>query len=278
MADLTVWPTDGAADGSVSSEARWRKMARMWVPSGVRLAGDLAPALVAGPAIQTAPGGCWLDGHYAELAAQATIAASANGLLVVRFTPADNHAELLYRDAATVPTQTDPTWELPIASMAAGAIADRRMRSGSPPRYPNYATLKLNRPTPDDGEQAVCLDDGRTYTFRSAAFVYPSTVSVPANRWEVVVNTMWPMSTDAAGQQTVNASSFGLDGFFSIQGHAGWDATSPPTMLGFPRFLSVTQFQYRVLTASNLTGTGTVGSRASSTAPVMYLSIAGYRV
>ena len=137
MPDLAVWPTDGAGpggDGSVSSEARWRKMGRLWVPSGVDYSplgigggsGALAPTLAAGPTINVAVGGCWLDGHYAELTAPASVPATANGLLVVRFTPADNHAELLYRDAVTVPTQTVSSWELPIASMTAGAISDAR--------------------------------------------------------------------------------------------------------------------------------------------------------
>jgi len=128
--DLTVWPTDGA-DGSVSSEARWRKMARIWVPSVVDgsllgLAGQLVPTLAAGPTINVTAGACWLDGHYAELATPASIPATANGLLVVRFTPADNHAELLYRDAATTCTMTLATWELPIARMLAGALQDIR--------------------------------------------------------------------------------------------------------------------------------------------------------
>lgn len=133
MPDLTVWPTDGA-DGAVSSEARWRKMGRLWVPSGVDMSplgigggsGALAPTLAAGPTINVAIGGCWLDGHYAELTTPASVPATATGLLVVRFTPADNHAELLYRDAATVPTQTLATWELPIAKMTAGTMSDLR--------------------------------------------------------------------------------------------------------------------------------------------------------
>jgi hypothetical protein len=128
MADLTVWPTDGA-DGSVSSEARWRKMARLWVPSIVDEslgATSLQPTLVAGPTINVAAGACWVDGHYCELASPSSVAATANGLAVVRFTPADNHAELVYRDGVTVPTQTLATWELPIAQMTAGAMADRR--------------------------------------------------------------------------------------------------------------------------------------------------------
>jgi len=123
MPDLAVWPTDGA-DGSVSSEARWRKMARSWVPSGV--ISGLVPTLAAGPTINVAVGQVWLDGHFAELTTPASVPATANGLLVVRFTPADNHAELLYRDAATLPTQTDPTWELPVARMIAGGLADAR--------------------------------------------------------------------------------------------------------------------------------------------------------
>jgi hypothetical protein len=125
MPDLSVWPTDGA-DGSVSSEARWRKMARVWAPSGVVKSGDLAPTLVAGPVINVAIGQAWIDGHLAELIAPAAVPASATGLLVVRFTPADNHAELLYRDGATVPTLTDATYELQIARMTAGAITDVR--------------------------------------------------------------------------------------------------------------------------------------------------------
>ena len=128
MPDLTVWPTDGA-DGSVSTEARWRKMARLWAPSGVT--SGLAPTLAAGPTINVAIGAAWLDGHFAELPAPAVVPASANGLLVLRFTAADNRCELLYRDGITVPTQTDPTWELPIAQMAAGALQDRRATSSA---------------------------------------------------------------------------------------------------------------------------------------------------
>jgi len=169
MPDLAVWPTDGAGpggDGSVSSEARWRKMGRLWVPSGVEDSplgvgggfGSLAPTLVAGPTINVAIGSAWLDGHYAELTAPASVPATANGLLVVRFTPADNHAELLYRDAATAPTQTATTWELAIAQMTAGAIADRRqfaryggiyptpaciLRTTSGVSYPNGTSLML---------------------------------------------------------------------------------------------------------------------------------------
>jgi len=254
MADLAVWPTDGA-DGSVSSEARWRKMARLWVPSGVDVsplgvggAGALAPTLVAGPTINVAIGGCWLDGHYAELTTPASVPATANGLLVVRFTPADNHAELLFRDAAVLPpTQTAVTWELAIASMAAGALTDRRMRNGSPPTFPNYATLKALYPTAPDGFQAVTLDDGRTYTFRAAAFTYtPPGVAAPANRWETIVMASFSKSTDASGLINVTAADLGVDGIIHGTGHAGWDASAPPARnFGtFVRWTAATNLQF----------------------------------
>lgn len=129
MPDLTVWPTDGA-DGSVSSEARWRKMARGWSNSGVKSTTDLAPTLAAGPTVNVTAGQCWVDGHFCELTAAAAIPVTAGpGLVVVRFTPADNHAEILYRDGVSVPVQTDPTYELPIAFMSGGAVFDRRALS-----------------------------------------------------------------------------------------------------------------------------------------------------
>jgi hypothetical protein len=145
MPDLAVWPTDGA-DGSVASEARWRKMARYWVPSGVT--SGLTPALIAGPSITVQIGAAWLDGHYAELTAPATVPVSANGLLVLRFTPADNRCELLYRDGASTPTQTDPTWELPLAKMTAGAMTDLRFGA-----VPSGAPIVTSLPAfPTDGQ------------------------------------------------------------------------------------------------------------------------------
>ena len=75
MAELTGWPTDGA-EGSVSSEARWRKMARLWAPSGV--ATGLVPTLGSG-VINVTAGAAWVDGHYAELTSPASESSTANG-------------------------------------------------------------------------------------------------------------------------------------------------------------------------------------------------------
>ena len=252
MADLNVWPTDGAG-GSVSSEARWRRMARLWVPSGVEETvygpTSLQPSLVAGPTINVAQGACWVDGHYAELTPGVGVPATANGLLVVRFTPADNRAELLYRDAVTVPTQTDATWELAIASMTAGAITDRRLRSrpGQHIAAPNYATLKLLHPAPADGTQAVTLDDGRTYTYRAAAFTYtPPGVAAPGGRWETYVMQSFSRTTDASGLVNITAADLGVDGIIHGVGHAGWDAAAPPgrNFGTFVRWTSAANLQF----------------------------------
>ena len=123
---LTGWPTD-AGDGSVSTEARWRAMARLWAPSGVvdgylaRLDPDYAVGTVT-----VGAGAAWIDGHYCEQLTSSSVAVTSNGLVVIRWTPAANTFELLYRDGATTPTQTDPTWELPLAQMSGGAMTDLR--------------------------------------------------------------------------------------------------------------------------------------------------------
>lgn len=137
MVAMNVWPTDGA-DGSVASEARWRKMGRIWAPSGVIGAqgGEMKPTL-AMPNLTVKSGAAWVDGHYAELPSDQVLTATANGLAVVRFDPAANTAELLWRDGVTTPAQS-PTgiWELPIASTSGSTLTDRRVLFS--PRPPTY--------------------------------------------------------------------------------------------------------------------------------------------
>jgi hypothetical protein len=127
MAALDVWPTD-ASDGSVATEARWRKMARLWAPSAVvkGAGGELAPTL-AMPNLTVQSGACWVDGHYCELAASTILAVTADGLAVVRFDPAANSAELVWRAGVTTPTQIpDGVWELPIYKTVASVGTDLR--------------------------------------------------------------------------------------------------------------------------------------------------------
>lgn len=130
---LTVWPTD-AADGSVANEARWRKMGRVWAPSGV-VAGqgsEMLPTYASG-SVTVRAGACWVDGHYCELASTQSVTVTATGIVVVRFDPAANTADLLYRDGVTTPSQSPTgTWELLIASMSGSVMTDRRGRLINP--------------------------------------------------------------------------------------------------------------------------------------------------
>jgi len=276
--DMTaVWPTD-QSPGNVSSEARWRKMARMWATSGVddsplAVAGRLAPTLAAGPIINVAAGACWVDGHYCELNPGTAIPATANGVLVVRFTPADGRSQLVYVDAATLPpTQTAATWELAIASMAAGALTDRRMflRAGAPPCFPNFATLKALYPAtapPPDGYQATTLDDGRTYTFRSAAFTYtPPGAAAPANRWECTFYATVTKTTGATdGITTIGVADCNVDGFIHVGGHGGWDAAAPPNLnhASHARWVNAGALQMRAWNVS-ATSAGSLAVRLNS--------------
>lgn len=127
MVAMNVWPTD-AADGAVTSEARWRKMGRLWTPTGVAgaVSTGLLPTL-AFPNLTVKAGACWVDGHYCELLGDQVLAVTANGLAVVRFDPAANTAQLLYLDGATVPGQS-PTgvYELAIAKISGSALVDLR--------------------------------------------------------------------------------------------------------------------------------------------------------
>jgi hypothetical protein len=127
MVAMNVWPTD-AADGSVATEARWRKMARQWVPSGVcaGVGAEMQPTL-AGVNLTVKAGACWVDGHFCELPGDQVLTATANGLAVVRFDPAANSAQLLYLDGVAAPSQS-PTgiYELPIAKITGSVLADQR--------------------------------------------------------------------------------------------------------------------------------------------------------
>lgn len=127
MVAMDVWPTDGAA-GSVATEARWRKMGRLWSPSGVVAGqgGEMALSL-AYPNLTVQTGACWVDGHYCELTSNQVLTATANGIAVVRFNPAANTAELLWRDGVSTPSQSPTgTWELPIAATIGSALVDIR--------------------------------------------------------------------------------------------------------------------------------------------------------
>jgi len=151
MVAMNVWPTD-ASDGSVANEARWRKMARYWQPSGV--VSGLSPSL-AYPNLTIQAGTCWVDGHFCELLGSQVLTVTANGLAVVRFDPAANTAELLYRAGATTPQQS-PTgvYEIPIAVIAGSALTVDARALVDPAGGMLFGTPQardLNLPAPPDG-------------------------------------------------------------------------------------------------------------------------------
>lgn len=179
MVAMSVWPTDGA-DGSVANEARWRKMARWWTPSGV--VGNLAPTL-AFPNLTIQPGAAWVDGHYTELASAQVLNVTANGLAVIRFDPAANSAELLWRDGATTPTQNpEGTWELPIAKTVGSVLTDLRV-----------SVTSMTTPVPlwtTGGPVSVATNSNQFFTSG------PYTVTVPA----IVVVAIDARATPATAQ------------------------------------------------------------------------------
>lgn len=174
MVAMTVWPTD-ASDGSVATEARWRKMARHWAPTGVApgVGGELKPTL-AFPNLTVADGAAWVDGHYAELLGSQVLAATANGIAVVRFDPAANMAELVWRDGVTTPAQS-PTgvYEMLVAQVTGSVLVDRRAMAGGSTGVIGYAELAApSMAYPVGGETlitnlacAVTLQPTRTYRF-----------------------------------------------------------------------------------------------------------------
>lgn len=162
MALLTVWPTDGA-DGSVADEARWRKMARLWSPSGVRagVGSEMVPTL-AGLNLTVRSGGCWIDGHYCELGTDQVLPVTADGLAVVRFDPVANTAELLWRAGTGIVPTMNPSgvWELPIAVVGSSFMADRRMfvMDNGLAAFSSYAR-DLNLPSPPNGVEVFHRDN-----------------------------------------------------------------------------------------------------------------------
>lgn len=159
MVAMNVWPTD-AADGSVASEARWRKMARAWTPPGVIPTGTVLAPSLAYPNLTVRAGACWVDGHFCELPGDQVLAVTANGLCVVRFDPAANTAQLLYLDGVSTPSQSPTgTWELPIAKITGSALSDMRpILIGEPLQFPSVAARALELPTPQRGQVTYRAD------------------------------------------------------------------------------------------------------------------------
>lgn len=157
MADMhlpmAVWPTDAPADGSVATEARWRKMARYWAPSTVlaHYNGELQPTLTF-PSLTVANGAAWVDGHLCELAGSSVLTATTDGMAVVRYTPSTNVAELIWRDGAgLVPAQIPgDIWEVVIARVVGGVLVDLR-QPYEPAHFPQMDSVVLTNDANGEG-------------------------------------------------------------------------------------------------------------------------------
>jgi len=216
MVAMNVWPTD-AADGSVSSEARWRKMARYWAPTGVLVGqgGDMLPTL-AFPNLTVKAGACWVDGHYCELPGDQVLAVTANGLAVVRFDPAANTAQLLYLDGVSVPAQS-PTgiYELPIALITGSALVDRRtpVVLATPGSEMIYSQITANvsvTATTQAGAQTVINPGNVTYDGQPIIVeFFAAQLTSPAVAGGGLVLNLWDANTDLGvfGQVVTPAAS-----------------------------------------------------------------------
>jgi len=191
MVAMDVWPTD-AASGSVANESRWRKMGRLFAPDGVvaGIGGELAPTLAAS-SLTMRSGSAWVDGHYTEMASDQVLTVTANGLAVVRFDPAANTAELLWRDGVTTPTQNPASiWELAIARTTGGALTD--LRAFSSPARIEPSVLVNNTVT--------TIAAGQTVTNLPLA-----SIVVPNNHTKLVFQGTLQGVAQQAGQQDLRA-------------------------------------------------------------------------
>lgn len=225
MVAMNVWPTD-AADGAVTSEARWRKMGRLWAPTGAAAAaaGSALQPTLAFPNLTVKAGACWVDGHYCELLADQVLAVTANGLAVVRFDPAANTAELLYRDAVSVPAQSPTgTYEMPVAKITGSVLTDARpiVTPDGTLVFASVAGRDLNRPTPTPGSFAYTVAENTFWQYG-------------ANGWTTNSSTPWVNVTfqngwvNRASGQVVQYRKEG--DVVRIRGHCQ-NGTAPPSVV-----------------------------------------------
>lgn len=233
MVAMNVWPTD-ASDGSVATEARWRKMARTWAPTGTlqNYGGGMVPSL-AFPNLTIADGAAWVDGHYCELLGSQVLAATANGLAVVRFDPAANTAELLWRDGVTVPAQSPTgTFEMPIAKTTGSALVDLRpiLGAGGQILFPNIAARDLWANPPINALATVLDQNGGQIFQRGAQANWRPPVNAPVGSFAMNcpdVNLGGPAVIDAAVWGAATPFPYQVNARFAA--HVGWgyNATYP---------------------------------------------------
>jgi len=130
-------------------------MARLWARDGVNPLGGglLTPSAFTGTQVTISSGSAWVDGHFCELTAGQVLDVTANGIVVVRFDPATNSSELVYRDGISTPTQIQTgVWEIVIAQITGGVLTD--VRTFAEPKGENRR-LAYKKTTADSGYYAV---------------------------------------------------------------------------------------------------------------------------
>jgi hypothetical protein len=130
----TYFPFDDGP-GANTGMARWRRMAQLWLPSGVvrGVTGELGPNFFDAGAqtFHVAPGAVWAHGFYGEAVAGKAVPIPGNdGLLVARLRPDTHDIILEWRPGARFGDELqDPNgwWDVPLyETWPDGRWADRR--------------------------------------------------------------------------------------------------------------------------------------------------------
>lgn len=204
---MSIWPTE-SGDGSVSSEDRWRKMAKYWLPSGV-LQGylsELACTIAAG-VVTVGTGAAWVDGHYLEITAGSTEAAGSDGLLVAQFVKASQSGQVIFNAGVTTPVTTDAVYEIPLYQVISGALTDLRqpilpggVRTAAVRAYRTTDTANL---TPSTATAiALNAEDYDTHAFHDNS-TNPSRFTIPAGMTGLYqVRAQLSFGGDSTGNRT----------------------------------------------------------------------------
>lgn len=163
----TYHPFD-AGNGADVLEDRWRQMARLWAPPGV----DLSYAnkiLVYGDStgrqVKVPTGRAWIDGFYAEVTSEKTIALTTNtsgnpriDRIVLQVDPSNNICEIAVVEGTPAATPAAPaltqsatgTYQIPLAqvaiadgysTVAAADVTDERYVAVGPSRAGDWAEI-----------------------------------------------------------------------------------------------------------------------------------------
>lgn len=123
--------------GSGATQDRWRKMGRLWYPSGVvpGYLSQMTPS-IAGSIVTIQPGGVWIDGFYGEIQTAKTVSipGGQTGQVVARMDTGGKTIGFLFVQNQTTPSQSVSAtiYEIPIFQVTgSGAGKDARQWSAN---------------------------------------------------------------------------------------------------------------------------------------------------